>query len=60
MSFYEKWEIVSEISIDENSKWQDFFISEETAPKTDKIFNFLPYIQRAIIPASQVRHPNFL
>ena len=25
-----------------------FFISEKAAPKMDKVFNFLPYIQRAI------------
>ena len=32
--------------IHENSKYQHFFISEKTAANWDKLFNFLPYIQR--------------
>ena len=51
MSFYEKF--LSKYLIHENSKCQHFFISEKTAPKTDKFFNFLPYIQRAAISVSQ-------
>ena len=39
--------------IHENSKCHHFFISEKTAPKTDKFFNFLLYIQRAAISVSQ-------
>ena len=30
-----------------------FFISEKAAPKMDKVFNVLPYIQRATISLSQ-------
>ena len=37
----------------EKFKMAAFFISEKTAPKTDKIFNFLPYIQRATISVLQ-------
>ena len=51
MSFYEK--SLPKYLIHENSKCQHFFISEKTAPKTDKFFNFLPYIQRAAISVSQ-------
>ena len=39
--------------IHENSKCQHFFISEKTAPKMDKSFNPLPYIQRAAISVPQ-------
>ena len=51
MSFYEK--SLPKYLIHENSKCQHFFISEKTVPKTDKFFNFLPYIQRAAISVSQ-------
>ena len=46
MSFYEK--SLPKYLIHENLS-QRFFISE----KTDKFFNFLPYIQRAVISVSQ-------
>ena len=39
--------------IHEKFKMSAFFISEKTAPKMDKFFNFLPYIQRAAISVSQ-------
>ena len=51
MVLYEK--SLPKYLIHENSKCQHFFISEKTAPKTDKFFNFLPYIQRAAISVSQ-------
>ena len=51
MSFYEK--SLPKYLIHENSKCQHFFISEKTAPKTDKFFNFLPYVQRDAISVSQ-------
>ena len=34
-------------------KMSVFFISEKTASKMNKFFNFLPYIQRAVISISQ-------
>ena len=39
--------------IHENFKMSAFFISEKAAPKMDRFFNFLPYIQRAVISISQ-------
>ena len=51
MSFYQK--SLPKYLIHENSKCQHFFISEKTAPKTDKFFNFLPYVQRDAISVSQ-------
>ena len=39
--------------INEKFKMSAFFISEKTAPKMDKSFNFLPYIQRIAISVSQ-------
>ena len=42
MSFYEK--SLTKYLVNENSKFEHFFISEKTAPKTDRFFNFLPYI----------------
>ena len=39
--------------IHENSECQHFLISERTAPKMDKFFNFSPYIQRTAISVSQ-------
>ena len=39
--------------IHEKFKMSAFFISEKTAPKTDKFFKLLPYIQRAAISVSQ-------
>ena len=42
MSFYEK--SLTKYLVNENSKFEHFFISEKTAPKTDIFFNFLPYI----------------
>ena len=51
MSFYEK--SLPKYLIHENSKCQHFFISEKTAPKTDKFLNFLGFIQRAAISVSQ-------
>ena len=47
MSFYEK--SLPKYLIHENSKWEHFFDSEKTAPRTDNFFSFLPYIQRAAI-----------
>ena len=45
--FYEK--SLPKYVIHENSKCQHFSISEKAIPKTDKIFNFLLYIQKAAI-----------
>ena len=42
MSFYEK--SLPKYLVNENSKFEQFFISEKTAPKTDTFFNFSPYI----------------
>ena len=42
MSFYEK--SLPKYLVNENSKFEQFFISEKAAPKTDTFFNFLPYI----------------
>ena len=42
MSFYEK--SLPKYLVNGNSKFEQFFISEKTAPKTDTFFNFLPYI----------------
>ena len=39
--------------IHEKFKMSAFFISEKTAPKMDKFFNFLPYIERAAISELQ-------
>ena len=39
--------------IHENSKCQHFFISGKKGPKTDKLFNLLPYIQRDAISVLQ-------
>ena len=33
--------------IQEKLKMSAFFISEKAIPKMDKVFNFLPYIQKA-------------
>ena len=49
------WEDISlpKYFIHENSKCQHLFISKKTALKTDKFFNFLPYIQKTAISVSQ-------
>ena len=52
MSFYEKWEIISKVF----DSWKfkiSAKMSEKTPPKTDKLFNFLPCIQRAAMSVSQ-------
>ena len=53
MAFYEKWEIITEIFDSRNFKMLVFFYPWKTAPKMDKFFNFLPYIQRVSISVSQ-------
>ena len=53
MAFYEKWETITEIFDSWKFKVLVLFYSWKTAPKTDKFFNFLPYIQRAAISVSQ-------
>ena len=51
---------IPEISSSQNIKTcQHFFISGKTAPKTDRFFNFLPYIQRPSFQYHKIRHPNF-
>ena len=52
MSFYEI--SLPKYLIHENSKCQHFFISEKQPQKTDKFFNFWPYIQRAAISVSKL------
>ena len=37
----------------EKLKMSAFFISKKAAPKMDKVFNFLPYIQTVAIPVLQ-------
>ena len=44
---------VPQYLIHENSKCQHFFISGKKGPKTDKLFNLLPYIQRDAISVLQ-------
>ena len=39
--------------IHEKFRMSALFIAEETAPKMDKFFNFLPFIQRAAISVSR-------
>ena len=54
MSFYEKWEIVTEIFDSwkiQNVKTFNFW---KTTPKIHKVFNFLPYIQKVPISVSQI------
>ena len=53
MSFYEKWEIITELFDSWKIQNVSIFYFWKTAPKMDKFFNFLPYIQRATISVSQ-------
>ena len=53
MSFYEKWEIITEIFDSWKIQNVSIFYFWKTAPKMDKFFNFLPYIQRVAISVSQ-------
>ena len=42
MSFYEKWEIITELFNSRKIQNANIFFSEKTAPKMDKCFNFSP------------------
>ena len=53
MLFYEKLEIITEIFDSWKIQNVSIFYFWKTAPKMDKFFNFLPYIQRAAISVSQ-------
>ena len=53
ISFYEKWEIITEIFHSWKFKMSAFFYFWKNGPKTDKFFNFLSYIQRVAISVSQ-------
>ena len=44
---------LSKYLIHKKFKMSAFFVSEETAPKMDKMFNFLSYIQSAAISVPQ-------
>ena len=53
MLFYEKWEIITEIFDSLKIQNVSIFYFWKTAPKMDKFFNFLPYIQRVTISVLQ-------
>ena len=53
MLFYEKWEIITEIFDSWKIQNVSIFYFLKTAPKIQKVFNILPYIQRVVISVSQ-------
>ena len=53
MLFYEKWEIITEIFDSWKIQNVSIFYFLKTAPKIQKVFNILPYIQGVAISVSQ-------
>ena len=53
MLFYAKWEIITEMFDSWKIQIVSIFCFWKTAPKIDKVFNFLSYIQKVAISVSQ-------
>ena len=53
MSFYEKWEIITELFDSWKIQNVSIFYFWKNSPKMDKFFNFLSCIQKVAISVSQ-------
>ena len=60
MSFYEKWEIITEIFDSWKFKMSAFFYFWKNSPKNGQIFQLFTLYSKGQFQYHKVRHPNFL